>query len=229
MAELDEAEAEVSTGGKTPRGHLRVRAPTMIGRQRIASLVGAFVQRYPEVAVELVLSDADPDLVEDELDIAFVVFVPNEPSLIARRLTPERNVVICAAPRYIEQHGAPAVPDDLLSHDCIRLVRGRRVFDRWAFAEGGKRREVHVNGTLATTSGEVVHGWAVAGLGVALKLRWDVAAELANGRLVSCLDAYVFDQRSLYILYAGRSHLPPRLRAFIDFSVAYFKSEHVHG
>ncbi len=229
VADLDEAEAEVSTGGKTPRGHLRVRAPTMIGRQRIAGLVGAFVQRYPEVEVELVLSDAEPDLVEEELDIAFSVVVPNEPSLIARKLTPERNVVICASPTYIEKYGAPEVPDDLLRHDCIRLVRGRRVFDRWSFAEGGKRREIHVNGTLATTSGEVVHGWVVAGLGVALKLRWDVATELANGRLVSCLDTYVCDKRSLYILYAGRSHVPPRMRAFIDFGVEFFKSEHFHG
>ncbi|WP_158806903.1 LysR family transcriptional regulator [Beijerinckia sp. L45] len=221
LTDLDEAEAEASTGGAVPRGHLRIGAPTQTGRQRIAPLVAAFVAQYPKVSVELVIADVEPDLVDDELDLAFTVGSPTEPSVIARKLTPARKLVICAAPDYLARHGMPEVPDDLLRHDCIRLVRGRRVFDHWAFNDAGRRRELHVHGTLSTTNSNVVLSWALAGLGIAQKLRWDVSDDLANGRLISCLPSFVADEKALYVVHAGRSHVPPRVRAFVDFSVAH--------
>ena len=223
LAELDDAEAEASTGGKTPRGHLRVCAPSQFGRRRIAVLIGAFVRQFPQVQVELVLSDAEPDFTADAFDIAFSVGLPNEPSLIARKLMPDRRVLICATPAYFAEHPAPQVPDDLAHHDCITLVRGRRVFDRWTFTEGGRRREIQVHGTLSSTSSEVVHGWVLAGLGLAARLRWDVLDEIEQGGLVPCLETFMHEERSLYIVYVSRSHLPPRVRAFIDYIVEHFR------
>jgi DNA-binding transcriptional LysR family regulator len=93
----------------------------------------------------------------------------------------------CAAPAYLARHGTPQTLADLAAHDCLRLVRGQRVFDRWLFVEDGRRREIQVRGTLSTASGEVLHDWALKGRGLALKALWDIEDDLRAGRLVECL------------------------------------------
>jgi DNA-binding transcriptional LysR family regulator len=219
LAELDKAEAEVGAKVKTPRGSLRVGAPLEIGRRRFAPLIAEFTQRYPGISVELVLSDSRLDVVGDELDVGLHLDVPTDGSVVARKLLSSRRVV-CASPDYASRHGAPDKPDDLLMHDCIRLVRGRHVFDRWIFREGGQLREVQVHGTLSSNNAEVTHGWALMGRGISLKALWDIEEDLSAGRLVEFLAPYACDEIDLYATYATRSHLPPRVRVFIDFVAA---------
>ena len=218
LEELDAAEAEVSAKVKAPRGGLRVGAPLEIGRRRIAPLVTEFAQRFPTISVELFLSDSPFDIIGDELDIGLQLDTPSDGSLISRRLLSSRRVV-CASPEYIARHGAPQRPDDLLKHGCLRLVRGRHLFDRWLFKEAGRRREVQVHGTLSSNNAEVVHGWALMGRGVALKALWDIEEDLEAGRLVALLTPFACDEINLNVVYATRAHLPPRIRVFIDFMV----------
>jgi len=216
LADLDEAEAEVSRTVKAPRGRLRVGAPLEIGRRRIAPLIGQFTEQYPGIAVELALSDAGLDVIGDELDIGLQVDVPSDGAIISRKLLASHRVV-CASPDYIARHGQPMKPSDLLAHDCILFVRGRHLFDRWQFVEGDKRREVQVRGTLSSNSAEVVHGWALAGRGIALKALWDIEDDLKAGRLIELLGSFSYPDLDLYATYATRSHLPLRVRVFIDF------------
>lgn len=218
LKELDAAEAEVSAKVKAPRGGLRVGAPLEIGRRRIAPLVTEFVERFPSISVELVLWDSPFDIIGDELDIGLQLETPSDGGLISRRLLSSRRVV-CASPDYIARCGAPERPDDLLNHDCLRLVRGRHLFDRWSFREAGRRREVQVSGTLATNNAEVVHGWALMGRGVALKALWDIEDDLRQGCLVELLAPYACDEITLNVVYAMRTHMPPRMRVFIDFMI----------
>ena len=219
LADLDEAEAEVSLTVKAPRGRLRVGAPLEIGRRRIAPLIGQFTEQYPGIAVELALSDARLDVVGDELDVGLQADLPSDGSIIARKLIASHRVV-CASPDYIARHGQPMKPSDLLAHDCILFIRGRHVVDRWPFAEGDKRSEVQVRGTLSTNNAEVMHEWALAGRGVALKALWDIEDDLKAGRLIEMLGPYSYPDLDFYVTYATRSHLPPRVRVFIDFIAA---------
>jgi DNA-binding transcriptional LysR family regulator len=219
LVDITEAEAEVSSKVGSPKGNLRVGASSQIGRQRIAPLISRFTDQFPGINVQLILSDSGLEVIDDELDIAIRVGLPNEQDVVARKLLDGKRL-ICAAPAYLKRCGTPLVPGDLLEHRCIRLVRGRRVFDRWLFEEEGQRREVQVRGALSTTSGEVVYDWVLAGRGIAMKASWDIDDDLREGRLVECLATYACDEISLYAVFATRRHMPPRLRAFVDFIAA---------
>jgi DNA-binding transcriptional LysR family regulator len=219
LAELDATEAEIAANVSAPQGHLRVGAPLEIGRRRIAPLIAEFSKRYPRVSIELVLNDSHVDVVGDDLDVGLLIDVPTDGNVISRLLLSSRRVV-CASPEYIAEHGVPERPEDLLGHDCICLVRGRHVFDRWTFAENNTPREVQVRGTLLTNNAEVVHGWVLDGRGLALKALWDIEDELSDGRLVEVLGAVAHNPINLYAVYPTRTHLPPRVRVFLDFAVA---------
>lgn len=218
LTEIDQVEAEVGARTQAPRGHIRVGAPLEIGRRRIAPLIGAFTRQHPDVTVELVLNDARANIVRDDLDLALHIDQPVDGDLIARLVLPSRRVA-CASPDYIGRRGRPERPADLLRHDCIHLVRGHQIFDRWTFVEDGKPLEVRVRPSLSTTSAEVVHDWILSGHGVGLKALWDIEDDLAEGRLVELLAPFTASEINLYVIYRTRSHLPNRVRVFIDFVV----------
>ena len=216
IAEIDEVEAEVSAKVRAPKGRLRVSAPSEIGRRRIAPLVSEFTELYPATAVELILTDAKPDVLGGELDFGLQTGLPSDGSLIVRKLLGGSRVV-CASPRYLSEHAAPEVPQDLAQHNCIRMIRWGQVFDRWRFVVDGVQQEVVISGALTANGADVVHSWILAGHGIGLKARWDIQADLADGRLVELLAPYSHDPINLYAVYANRSHLPQRMRMFIDF------------
>jgi DNA-binding transcriptional LysR family regulator len=223
VADIDEAEAEATAQAATPRGRLRVGALTQLGRQRIAPLISAFGRAYPKVDIEYVLSDSGLDPVDDDLDVAIRIGLPQDPSLHVRKLLASRRVV-CAAPDYLKRHGVPLRPDDLLRHNCIRLLRGRRIDDNWLFQDHGERKYVQVKGSLCTSSGEVMHAWTREGHGVAMKALWDIESDLAAGNLVECLGDYACDDIVLYAVFQRRPHTPARIEAFLDFMIRNVKN-----
>jgi DNA-binding transcriptional LysR family regulator len=213
--DIAEAEAEASSKTGTVKGRLRLGAPNEIGRRLIAPLIAQFVRKYPEVQVHLTLSDSGLDVIDDGLDISLRVGLPDDSSVIAKKVLSTQRIV-CASPAYFKRHGTPAHPEDLKEHDCIRLVRGRRVMDSWIFQESGRKFEITVNGNLTTTSGEVMHDWVRSGMGIALKANWDLLPELSDGTIVQCLEPFWCDQIDLFAICANRTHQPPRIRAFLD-------------
>jgi DNA-binding transcriptional LysR family regulator len=216
VTDIAEAEAEASSKGVAVKGILRVGAPMELGRRLIAPLINDFRQKFPDVQVHLMLSDSGLEVIDDGLDVVLRIGLPVDSSVIAKKILSAKRIV-CASPAYLKKHGVPAKPSDLLQHDCIRLVRGRRVMDTWIFQDQGKRFEMIVNGTLSTTSGEVVHDWVRAGKGIALKAAWDLQPELAAGTIVQCLSEFWCDEIDLFAICANRQHLSPRIRAFLDF------------
>ena len=229
IADIAEAEAEASSKLGAVKGKLRIGAPNELGRRLVAPLITKFVQKHPEVEVHLTLSDSGLDVIDDGLDIALRVGLPDDSSVIARKILSTKRIV-CASPGYFKRHGTPHHPEDLKQHNCIRLVRGRRVVDSWVFQENGQGFEVTVDGTLTTTSGGVVHDWVRAGMGIALKASWDLLPDLADGTIVQCLEPFWYDQIDLFAICANRTHQPPRIRAFLDFIAktlpAMVRSEH---
>ena len=219
LRDVDEAEAAASAHAKEPRGHLRVGAHLEMGRRRIAPLLGEFTARYPGITAELVLTDSRVEILENEMDVSLQIDPPSDSSVVSRVVLSGRRVV-CASPQYLATHAPLKRPLDLLQHDCTRLVRGRHVMDHWPFKEEGRGIQIQVRGSLMTNNAEVVHDWAVAGRAVGFKLIWDVQEDLQAGRLIRLLEPFECDAARLYVTYATRTHLPPRLRLFIDFIVS---------
>jgi DNA-binding transcriptional LysR family regulator len=222
LRDLDEAEAAASAHAKQPRGHLRVGTHLELGRRRIAPLIGEFTARYPGITVELVLSDSQLQLLESEIDVGLQLDAPSDGSLVSRTVLTGLRVV-CASPEYLATHAPLQRPVDLLQHNCIRLVRGRHVLENWPFREEGRLTQIQVRGSLLTNNAEVVHDWAVSGRAVGLKVLWDIEEDLRAGRLIRLLQPFECDEAKLYVTYATRTHLPPRMRLFIDFILGALK------
>ena len=216
VAEIEEAEAEASAGGATPRGLLRIGVPMEIGRRRIAPIVADYVALYPEVQAHLMPLDGGLDIHGDHLDVSLRTGLPSEQDVVVAKIISTR-LLVCAAPAYVAAHGRPSTPADLAGHRCIRQVLPRSNGEHWRLTRDGRAYEVRVRGALSTSSAEVVHDWVLAGHGVGLKARWDLTSDLAEGRLIPCMPEYLGEEITLSAVYASRKHLPPRVRLFIDF------------
>jgi len=221
LAQIEEAETEASSRSGQLKGRLRIGALLQLGRQQIAPLVARFAQQHVQLQVELVLSDATMDLVDDDLDLLLQIDVPDSPNTVARKLAQSRRV-FCASPAYLAASGRPRRPDDLLAHDCLCVLRGRRVLKRWKVRDEHGSREIQVMPRLSSSSGEVIHNWVLAGHGIGLKLLWDVADDLAAGRLEECLPDFNDETVDLYAVYAQRRYQPPKIRAFMEILSDYF-------
>jgi DNA-binding transcriptional LysR family regulator len=215
IAEIDETEAEVSSKVRSPKGRLRIAAPLEIGRRRIAPLVSDFTELHPGIAVELILTDAKTDIIGDELDVGLQAALPSDGNIISKKLLSSRRV-ICAAPTYLSRFGTPERPADLLRHNCVRYLLWGQLLDHWRFIEDGQHRDIQINGTLTSNNAEAVHGWILGGCGIGIKALWDIQEDLAEGRLVELLAPFTNEELNLYAVYATRSHLPLRVRMFID-------------
>jgi DNA-binding transcriptional LysR family regulator len=205
------------TGAATPRGLVRVSMAKAFGRQVIHPLMPAFLQRYPEVEVQLVITDRTVDLFEDPIDLAIRITDTPPPGLAGRPLmrVPHR---VCASPAYLAQHGMPTHPRELADHPCIYLGEDER--DRhWRFRRGQEAVSVQVSGRYAANHSEVRLEGALAGLGVASLPGFTAQASLASGALVSVLPdwAHLTDYAgTAWLLYPPNRFLAPKLRVWID-------------
>lgn len=226
LAEIDEADAAVTSRRIEPQGVLKVALPASFGHQHIAPLVPRFAQRYPKVELALSLSDRSINLIEEGFDLAVRIAELKDSSLAARKLAPNRRVV-CASPAYLREHGEPKTPQDLTRHNCLVASWEHGFAMTWEYkSPTGKRGSVRVTGRYACDNWEVLRDWAVAGLGVALKSTWDVRRQLEEGSLISLLPGYDFGTDvGIYAVYPHRRHLPAKTRVFIDFLAESFGPE----
>ena len=219
LADLRDAEAEVSAHGTAARGLLKVGAPMELGRHRIAPLLADFAKRHPGLEVHLTLSDAGLEVGQDGIDVALRIDRPDDPAVIARKIASTRRV-LCGAPSYFASRGVPEKPADLADHECLRLARRHRLHDLWRFRIEGGVEEIKVGGHLSSSSGDVLHGWALDGRGLSSEALWDVAEDLQTGRLVACLADYGCDEIELFATFQPGHPIPPRVRLFVDFIAA---------
>ncbi|WP_247887109.1 LysR family transcriptional regulator [Azospirillum sp. SYSU D00513] len=219
LAEIEEAELEVTRGRHEASGLLRVTATVAFGRRRLAPLLQEFRALHPGLQIQLDASDTIVNIVDAGYDLAVRFGALADSSLVARPLA--ANVrVICGAPSYLDRRGRPAEPEDLLSHDCI--VFGEPPLDHWSFADG---RTVRVRGALITNDGELAHGWALQGAGLVLKSIWDVRDDIAAGRLETVLPHRPLPASPIHAVYPHSRHAAAKVRLCVDFLAERLKRE----
>jgi DNA-binding transcriptional LysR family regulator len=220
LAEIEEADAEVSAGRIEPQGALKIALPASFGHQHVAPLVPRFATLYPKVQLALSLSDRSVSVMDEGFDLAVVIAQLADSSLAARKLAPNRRVV-CASPAYLAAHGTPRSPEELAQHNC--LVTDDFV-STWEYKDSAGRPGIaRVQGRYASDNWEVLREWALAGLGIALKSTWDIYRQLQDGSLVALFPGYTFHSDvAIYAVYPHRRFLPAKTRVFIEYLAASF-------
>lgn len=220
VADIEEAEAEVARVRGAPRGTLRINAGTAFGLHQLAPALADFLVRYPEIDVELSITDRMVDLIEEHADVALRGGRLPEGAYVQRKIA-DLQRVICAAPSYLARRGTPRTAADLKDHDCI--VVATPGLNRWPFKTRGGIDVVDVRARLSTDDAEAALRLAIAGAGIVRLADVIVGEPLRNGELVALLgEVHHVEPFPLAAVYpAGRNRLP-RVAVFIDFLIERF-------
>lgn len=216
LADLDEAERSVGSAAR-PSGLLRVNVNVPFATKRLLPLVPDFLELYPEVTLDLVITDTVVDLMEARTDVAIRAGPLKSSSLIARKLG-ETGKMVVASPAYLARRGIPATPADLAGHNRIRFGYARAI-EAWPFVVDGAALAIPPEGDTLVSDGESLRQLAVAGLGLARLSVFHIGEDLTSGRLVPVLEAFnPGDREAFFALFVGPgARVPSRVRAFLDF------------
>jgi LysR family transcriptional regulator for bpeEF and oprC len=223
VTDLEEAGQLLSHAQAAPRGLLRVTLPVSVGRLHLARALAEFAERYPEVKLHASLTDRMVDLVEEGFDAAVRMGRPPDSRLVARQLA-TGVLTTCAAPAYFKRYGVPRKLEDLAEHNCVQFVlpsNGR--VQEWKFQRDGKRIGITVPGNIWLDHAEALVEAALRGTAM-IQISSYVTGPAIRARLLKqVLTAYQVDSPSVYVLYRQNAHLTPRVRAFVDYLVAWAK------
>lgn len=203
-------------------GCLRITAPIAFGRLYVTPVVVSFLRAYPKISIEIVLSDSNADLIEEEIDVALRIGPLADSALLARRVGEVRRLLV-ASPGYVAAHGEPVDVGDLVNHDVISMS-GRTAPFEWRLMEDGRERVVRLTPRLVVNQIEAALSAAREGLGLARALSYQVADDLAAGRLIRLLPHTEPPPLPVHLLASGARHMPARTRAFLDHAAESLKS-----
>ncbi|MFY9180035.1 MAG: LysR substrate-binding domain-containing protein [Venatoribacter sp.] len=221
LKDIDEANIAVTQMQNTPMGTLRIAAPVLFGSTVLASLVAAYMEEHPQVDIELNLSDARIDLIQDGMDVAFRVGKLEDSSLIGRFLGDVRGV-LCASPDYIKRHGMPKDPNDLANHSLLTA----NMAPVWEMkSPEGERISYSVKARLTVNDFASLYILALSGAGIAPLPMLMANAALESGDLVQVLADWPTDSRAIHILYPSNRHLSIKVRSFVDFVIERLRPE----
>lgn len=224
VAELEALEQRISGGNVTAKGLLKVSATFGFGRRHVTPQLSTFARLYPEVDVQLHLTDRPVNLVEQGFDADIRFGQLPDARLTARKIADNRRLV-CASPAYLKNHGIPLVPRDLQKHNCILLRESDEIYGSWHFSSGAKQETVKVRGSLSANDGECATSWALDGQGIVVRSEWDVAPYLRSGRLRAVLEDWQLPQADIYIVFPTKNHLSAKTRALVDFMLKSFENQ----
>lgn len=217
LADVDSAEREAAAGA-VPRGRLRVNCNIAFSQWMLVPILPEFLARYPEIVLDLVVSDVIVDLLQEHADVAIRVGPLANSSLIARKLGESRAIVV-ASPAYLERAGTPRTPADLAGHNLLGFGFSRLI-EGWPFLdENGQVVRIAPQGNALVSDGDTMRRLAIAGVGIARTARFQMEEDLAAGRLVPLLEEYSPGEvEPIHAVYVGQGGvLPARVRAFLDF------------
>jgi LysR family transcriptional activator of dmlA len=222
LHELETLERTVAGSRALPQGLMRVCATLGFGRKHIAPALSAFARQFPEVEVQLHLTDRPVNLVEQGFDLQIRLGELPDARLTARLLAHNRRV-LCAAPAYLRRAGEPAAPRELAQHACLFIRENDETFGTWRLTAGLRSETVKVRGPLASNDGECVLAWALDGDGILMRSLWEAAPMLRARRLKPVLPDWSLPAADVYAVFPTRSHLSAKTRALVDFLLATFE------
>lgn len=224
LEELQELEQVVSSSRGTPKGLLRINATFGFGRRHVAPAIVEFVRRYPEVEVQLELTDRSVNLTDKAFDIGIWFGTVPDSRMVARKIVSNQRM-LCASPDYLKRAGMPQVPRDLQSHQCIVLRESDAAYGTWYLTRGSRQETIKVRGVLSTNDGETGVLWALAGYGILMRSEWDIHEHVRAGRLVPVLADWALPVADIFAVYPERANLSAKVSAFIDFLTEWFGKE----
>ena len=210
---VEEAEDYVSRRNTKPRGVLKISAPTSFNRLHITPHIPDFLSRYPDIELDMHLSDHYVDIIREGFDVAIRIGELEDSSLVARKLANEHRVM-CAAPSYLEKAGIPKSLEELDSHNC--LMAGAQ--DVWRLEGLDGEHDIRVKGNIRSNSADFVRSALTQGLGIGLRALWDVGPEIERGELRVVLPEYRGSSKNaIFAVYSCREFMPAKVNAFIDY------------
>jgi LysR family transcriptional regulator for bpeEF and oprC len=216
LADVRDAEESLAKSRASPSGRLRVDVPTLPGRGLLIAALPDFFARYPGISIEVGFSDRTVDLIEEGVDCALRGGELMDSTLIARRVGLV-YFVTCAAPSYLEKHGRPTHPQDLMQHECINYFSAKtgRMFE-WDFARQGERIQIKAPGRIAVNDGHAYLDACRAGVGIGQLSLWAAEPYLESGVLEQVLDDWCVDPLPLHVVYPQNRHLSAKVRVFVE-------------
>lgn len=225
LAEMEAAQAQIDESRALPSGHLRISAPITFGSKALAPRLAEFMNRFPDVSVELCLTNRTVDLVDEGFDVAFRTGDLPDSGLMAKRLAPHQ-LILCASPAYLKKRGHPRTPEDLRKHECLVFAH-TSLRTQWSFEGPDGAVKIPIRGRFLTDSGEALRAAAVAGVGIILQPTELLAEDVQSGLLTKILRKYEPTPRPLHVLYAPDRRMTPKLRLFLDFASYAFGTSDV--
>ncbi|WP_448090544.1 LysR family transcriptional regulator [Pseudomonas azerbaijanoccidentalis] len=222
LTQINELEQLVSSSRATPKGLIRVNASLGFGRRHIGPALAAFYAQYPEVEIQLEISDHPLDLATHGFDLGIRFGTLPDAAFHARKIASNRRL-LCASPLYLDKHGTPQKLADLQNHNCIFIRQNESPYGVWSFTNGGHTDNIKVHGALGCNDGEVALNWALDGHGILLRAEWDIARYVRSGRLRLVLEDQTPTRADVYAVYPQQLHLSARVRSLIDFLIERFK------
>ncbi len=221
LALIDDAEQEIQNKRSSPTGLIRINAPLTFGILHLAPLWGKFMALYPQVELEVTLSDRIVDLVDEGYDIAVRIASLPSSTLISRKLA-STSLVVCASPKYLKGKAKLAHPSDLKNHSVISysyLATG----DEWVFDGPDGQVRVKTRPRIHTNNGDTCRSAALAHQGIVLQPTFLVGPDIHKGDLVALLPDFKTIELGIYAVYPSRKLVAPRIRALVDFLVKEFE------
>ncbi len=216
IADVEDAEALFRSTVDGPAGKLRIDVPGRIGRLIIAPALPDFLARYPDIAVELGVTDRAVNLVEGSVDCVLRVGPLSDSSLIARNLG-ELRLINVASPAYLKRYGTPQSPEELSEHEAVHYASpSTGAVEDWQWLEGERQHSRTMAGRVTVNGAEAYIACCLAGLGLIQIPAYDVAAHLAAGELVEVMPEHRAEPMPVALLYPHRQHLSRRLKVFAD-------------
>lgn len=217
LQEIDDAEAIASAQSKNPSGTLRIYSHLAFGQQQLAQLLPLYASQYPEVTLDVTLSDRSVDLVEGRFDVGiFIDFQKFDGSMVARQLGVS-EVLLCASPQYVKQHGEPHSLDEISRHPCLNFSY-EQLRHHWpVLDENGTTVNVPITGRVVSNNGELLRQCALAGMGIMIRPSFALGDDLAASRLTRLLPDLHLGQMSVVLIYPSRRLLSAKVRTFVDF------------
>lgn len=223
LDEVSEAERAVTGEYSAPKGLLTITAPIVFGRLHMVPVVADFLRAYPEVDVQLLLTDRNLDLLEERIDLALRIGELPSSSLVSKRVGEIRHVT-CASPGYLKERGYPKTPNDLKNHDCITIA----VLDSkkaWVYPKGKSNLVVPVHSRLEISTPEAGLEAAARGAGITRALSYQVFAFQEEGRIETILREFEPKPWPVQLIHTGTRNIPLKTRAFLDFASPRLKAE----